>query len=231
MLLKRQHTPHFIFASPNIPNPQVYLRLMNDVIENGDENKLASTFSPVIQVKFLMDFNEGKVSIYNDKTGRTIPVISINDENARLNKMLLLFEHNNSQLPPEKRSQTIVYYNGRAKAIEAARIYAESPYVMEKQDAELEALSKDITQEVHGDYYLAGMIKKGVAYHIGYLPAAIRIRIESLFQAGKITAMFCTSTLLEGVNLPADNLFITDNKRYESGRFQKSHRACGPYQL
>lgn len=102
MLLKRQHTPHFIFASPNIPNPQVYLRLMNDVIENGDENKLASTFSPVIQVKFLMDFNEGKVSIYNDKTGRTIPVISINDENARLNKMLLLFEHNNSQLPPEK---------------------------------------------------------------------------------------------------------------------------------
>lgn len=24
--------------------------------------------------------------------------------------------------------------------------------------------------------------------------------------------MFCTSTLLEGVNLPADNLFITDNK-------------------
>lgn len=216
MLLKRQHTPHFIFASPNIPNPQVYLRLMNDVIENGDENKLASTFSPVIQVKFLMDFNEGKVSIYNDKTGRTIPVISINDENARLNKMLLLFEHNNSQLPPEKRSQTIVYYNGRAKAIEAARIYAESPYVVEKQDAELEALSKDITQEVHGDYYLAGMIKKGVAYHIGYLPAAIRIRIESLFQAGKITTMFCTSTLLEGVNLPADNLFITDNKIFRS---------------
>lgn len=50
MLLKRQKKPHFIFASPNIPNPQVYLRLMNDVIENGDENKLASTYSPVIQV-------------------------------------------------------------------------------------------------------------------------------------------------------------------------------------
>lgn len=151
MLLKRRHTPHFIFDSPNIPNPPVYLRLMNDVIENGDENKLASTFSPVIQVKFLMDFNEGKVSIYNDKTGRTIPVIAINDENARLNKMLPLFEHNNSQLPPEKRSQTIVYYNGRAKAIEAARIYAESSHVVEKHDAELEALSKDITQEVHGE--------------------------------------------------------------------------------
>lgn len=67
-------------------------------------------------------------------------------------------------------------------------------------------------QEVHGDYYLAGMIKKGVAYHIGYLPASIRTRIEELFQKGNITTMFCTSILLEGVNLPADNLFITDNK-------------------
>lgn len=28
--------------------------------------------------------------------------------------------------------------------------------------------------------------------------------------------MFCTSTLLEGVNLPADNLFITDNKIFLS---------------
>lgn len=36
--------------------------------------------------------------------------------------------------------------------------------------------------------------------------------IEDLFQKGNITIMFCTSTLLEGVNLPADNLFITDNK-------------------
>ena len=59
------------------------------------------------------------------------------------------------------------------------------------------------------------LIKKGVAYHIGYLPASIRQRIESLFKEGKITAMFCTSTLIEGVNLPADNLFITN---YRSGR-------------
>lgn len=60
------------------------------------------------------------------------------------------------------------------------------------------------------------MIKKGVAYHVGYLPSSIRTRIEALFQAGKITTMFCTSTLLEGVNLPADNLFITDNKIFRS---------------
>ena len=118
----------------------------------------------------------------------------------------------NQRMPPEQRTQTIVYYNGRARAIAAAKEYTDYAGIKEKNDPELDALSKDISQEVHGDYYLADMIKKGVAYHIGYLPASIRTRIEKLFQSGHITIMFCTSTLLEGVNLPADNLFITDNK-------------------
>lgn len=130
--------------------------------------------------------------------------------------MLLTFESKNSVLSPEERSQTIVYYNGRNKAINAAQIYSGCPEIQEKHDPELDSLSKDIAQEVHGDYFLSGMIKKGVAYHVGYLPASIRTRIENLFRSGKITTMFCTSTLLEGVNLPADNLFITDNKIFRS---------------
>lgn len=216
MLLKRPKKPHFIFASPNIPNPQVYLRLMNDVIENNDESKLASTYSPVIQVKFLLDLLGQKVSVYNEHTQSVIKVADIKAANTSLKTMLLYFEAKNMRLPENERSQTIVYYNGRSKAIAAARDFADSQGVLEKHDPELDALSRDITREVHGDYYLAGMIKKGVAYHIGYLPVSIRTRIETLFQSGKITTMFCTSTLLEGVNLPADNLFITDNKIFRS---------------
>ena len=30
MLLQRTKKPHFIFASPNIPNPRVYLRMMTE---------------------------------------------------------------------------------------------------------------------------------------------------------------------------------------------------------
>ena len=36
-------------------------------------------------------------------------------------------------------------------------------------------LSRDIRLEVRGEYYLTEIIKKGVAYHIGYLPAAIQV--------------------------------------------------------
>ena len=45
---------------------------------------------------------------------------------------------------------------------------------------------------------------------MGYLPTTIRLRIEEQFRKpGGLRTLFCTSTLLEGVNLPADNLFVT----------------------
>ena len=216
MLLKRGNPPHFIFAAPNIPNPKVYLRLMNKAIEDNDENNLTTAYSPVMQIKFLMDLHGQKIEVYNDRSGKTIRIAGIKNSGIRLNTMLLLLEARNKQLPPEERTQTIIYHNGRTKAVKAAREYCESKEIQEKHDPELDMLSKDIAQEVHGDYYLAGMIKKGVAYHVGYLPSSIRMRIESLFKSGKITTMFCTSTLLEGVNLPADNLFITDNRIFRS---------------
>jgi superfamily II DNA/RNA helicase len=216
MLLKRECKPHCIFASPNIPNPQVYLRMMTD-IEAGDENKLAITYSPVVQIKFLIDLKQREIQVYNEHNNSRIHVASIKRYNASLIDILMLFEMLNRGLPEKQRKQTIVYYNGRNKAIDAARRYSDAlGYDGIKNDPLLETLSKDIRQEVHGDYFLADMIRKGIAYHIGYLPASIRARIERLFQDGHITIMFCTSTLLEGVNLPADNLFITDNKIFRS---------------
>lgn len=80
---------------------------------------------------------------------------------------------------------------------------------------ELDSISKDIKNEVHGDYYLADIITKGVAYHIGYLPSTLRMNIEELYRQGHIKTLFCTSTLVEGVNLPADNLFVMN---YKNGR-------------
>lgn len=179
MLLQRSQKPHFIFASPNIPNPEVYLRLVDETVENTYENKMASAYSPVIQVKFLMDFVNKKISVYNERNNNTIHIADMKKQGMELKHILQLFEYINTTLPPQERKQTIVYYNGRTKAITAARDYAEAlPY---KIDNELNVLSKNIAQEVHGDYYLADMIKKGVAYHIGYLPASIRKRIEDLF--------------------------------------------------
>ena len=213
MLKNRKNPSHFIFASPNVPNPEVYLRLLTDISEHSG-NKLRTTFSPVTQVKFLLDLQNREISVYNEHAGTGMHIVNIRQNNATLTHFLLNIERMNDDLPVDSMRQTIVYFNGKTKAVEAALDL--SQYLEELDDEDLAALSRDIANEVHGDYYLAKIIKKGIAYHIGYLPAAIRMRIEDMFRKGKITTMFCTSTLLEGVNLPADNLFITDNKIFRS---------------
>ena len=217
MLLHREDRPHFIFAAPNIPNPELYLRLLTDLIDEDDDtsdSRLASIYSPVTQIKFLTDLQNRRIDIYNDHTGEKTQLVRFRND-LPLHKLLYRFERYNENLPLEQRQQTIVYCNGRRAAVEEARKFA-AEILQEKHDKELDALSNDIKKEVHGDYYLVELLRKGVAYHVGYLPASIRRRIEQLFEARKITTLFCTSTLLEGVNLPADNLFITNTKIYKS---------------
>ena len=64
-LVERKNKPHVIFASPNIPNPEIYLRSIPD-IETPGKWKLASSFSPVTQFKFLISFRQHSISMFND---------------------------------------------------------------------------------------------------------------------------------------------------------------------
>lgn len=199
MLSQRSTPPHIIFASPNIPNPEVYLQLIPDVA-NRENYKIATKFSPVNQEKFLIDFKCFELHYYNEATQKLTKYCSFPED-----KGLLDFVH---ELGEGARS--IVYSNSKDNVVEYALQYATQ--LQPLHDSDLDVLAQDIRQDVHGDYYLADIVEKGVAYHMGYLPSTIRARIESLYKDGKIHTPFCTSTLLEGVNLPADNLFITSHK-------------------
>ncbi|MED1603545.1 helicase-related protein, partial [Alkalihalophilus marmarensis] len=81
----------------------------------------------------------------------------------------------------------------------------------ERSHNELESLINIVQETMHEEYYLVDCLKKGIAYHFGGLPQRIREKIELLFQRKVIKNIFCTSTLLEGVNLPAKNIFILSN--------------------
>jgi len=201
MLSQRTHQPHIIFASPNIPNPEVYLQLIPG-IEDGQNNKLATSYAPVNQEKFMIDMKGHELHVYNEITQELRKIGEFNEE-----KGLLDFVREFS-----KDKRTIVYCDSKDKVIELAKDYADT--LPDLQDPELDALAEDIRQNIHVSYYLADVIKKGIAYHMGYLPASIRTRIEDIYKRkdGNIRTLFSTSTLLEGVNLPADNLFITSNK-------------------
>jgi hypothetical protein len=202
MLNQRDNKPHMIFASPNIPNPEIYLKLIQNT-NSLAEQKLTTTFTPVSQIKYFIDFPNREIQLFNNYSGEFTNFSPLN-KNVTLNKLISHIGKN---------AQNIVYCHSTTRAVEFAREFAKGN--PKRKDEELLTLSKDIKNEVHGDYYLADIISRGAAYHIGYLPSAIRMRIEELYRNGHIHTIFSTSTLVEGVNLPADNLFIT---HYKTGR-------------
>ncbi|MGF6486533.1 DEAD/DEAH box helicase [Pseudomonas frederiksbergensis] len=63
-------------------------------------------------------------------------------------------------------------------------------------------------------YNLIGCLRRGVMYHHGSIPDTIRLYLENLFSKSKaLKYLVCSSTLLEGVNLPIERLFLIDNRK------------------
>lgn len=213
VLQHRPRPPHFVFASPNIPNPEVFLRLVDPNSDENEANAVATQYSPVAQFKYLVNLDTNTISSYNDYTQEFTHLASLHAQGATTQDLTRFVSK--SSRSSDHRGQTIVFHAARHHAVQAARDYAQG--LADLNDKDLDSLAKDIERDVHEDYYLSGLIRKGVSYHIGYLPPAIRERIEGLFREGKISTLFCTSTLLEGVNLPADNLVITTNKIGRAG--------------
>lgn len=198
MLGHREQRPHFVFASPNLPNPEIYLQLVPHAVDSKD-GVIAASYSPVSQEKILVDCVTREVKYFNDHTkqlhavGRLPQPMGLNDVIRRC----------------DKESKSIIYCKSKEDVVDFALDFAKDMKPL--HDPDLDALAEDIRNEVHGAYFLAETITKGVAYHMGYLPTTIRLRIEEQFRKinGGLRTLFCTSTLLEGVNLPADNLFVT----------------------
>ncbi|MEZ8826153.1 DEAD/DEAH box helicase [Vibrio amylolyticus] len=87
---------------------------------------------------------------------------------------------------------------------------------------ELEEAADYIEQFIHKDFTLASSLRKGVAFHYGPLPSSVRVMVENLVKTGDVNFIACTSTLAEGVNLPAKNLFLTNP--FRPVRAQKPER-------
>ena len=207
-IFKEENT-HIYFSSPVIPNPDVYLNLTN-FYTNSNSSERAFCYSPVIQNKVSIDFRDKTFKIYNNLSNIFIDCGNLLQNIADKMDLLLQLGKNKCNL---------VYVSSANKAISTA--IALQKLLKKKnqlnitgdQKEELENVALEIQKKIHDDYYLAKLIRQGIAYHIGALPAEIRDKIEYLLRKGCIKYCFCTSTLLEGVNVPVDNLFIFDIKK------------------
>ena len=199
LVLAKRKSVNIFFASPNIPNADIFLKMIN----NSTEESQSIIESPVAQNRFFIDtINDKSFMISEFGQDIVFPKFNFsNDKIENLKTVLTIFSEDR---------QSIIYCNTVDKTIKTAINFAN--YLDNVDLPQIEEIIELIDEKVHSQYYLKKCLKKGVAYHFGGIPEEIKGRIEVLYKQGLIKYLFCTSTLLEGVNLPAKNIFILSEK-------------------
>lgn len=108
--------------------------------------------------------------------------------------------------------KNIVYFN-RPKHIQ---LFAKqlSDSLNELNSEFLIECTNEISSNIHEDYLLVYCLKRGVVYHHGSMTEAIRNYVEFIYRnCSEVKYLITSSTLLEGVNLPAEKLFLMDNRK------------------
>lgn len=211
-LLQRKKKVQVLFASPTIRNLDVFGRmfgLTNVQSFRSDEPTVSQNF---IDVK-VETAKKGIISLhtFGDGTrkiaeiGRLTVGQTLASRRDKLVHIPLLMKGNGA---------SIVYANGAAEAEDVALQLAEQ--ITEARFAtaleELSALAKEV---VHEKFVLSTCVATGVAFHYSNIPTILRLAIENAFKEGVLDYIVCTSTLLQGVNLPAKHIFMF---RPEKGR-------------
>ncbi len=114
---------------------------------------------------------------------------------------------------------TIIYCSGPPKATDLANEYkkylAAIGRLQEHPTAAKECadIIEWVSQNIHAGWCLADVLKHGIAFHHGHLPRHLGSSIVDAFNRGHVKYLFCTSTLIEGVNTTARNVVLFDRQK------------------
>jgi len=125
------------------------------------------------------------------------------------NKKKALFE----LLMELKDEQTLIYCSSPSSARKLSKAFFD--FIQNK----LEPTNKEISliewieENVSKQWSLVDFLKYGIAFHDGALQKHITSSVIKYFNEEKINFLFCTSTIIEGVNTSAKNIIIFDNHK------------------
>ncbi|MFY0803583.1 DEAD/DEAH box helicase [Peribacillus frigoritolerans] len=204
---RRSSESKVIYSSPMTSNPEILLPRSS----NGKVNKIIETEQVIVNQNLIWAtqvYRKPKKWEVNLCSGlETITLGTLNLPAA--------VKTDGKRLP------TIAYMLGSPSG--GNLIYANKPsyaedmaYVLwdlvgeenETFDEEVKSLISLVKDVIHKDFSLVKVLSRGIAYHYGNMPLIIKNEIEVLFKKGKIKYLVCTSTLIEGMNLPASSIFV-----------------------
>jgi hypothetical protein len=203
-LLRRKPDVQLLFAGPGIRNLEVFGRTFGlDNVERIPSKE------PTVAQNFLIvrvtSPRLGAFSVSNIEPGGDEHLVAQFEIGETLASRKERIVHISATLG--RGAPSIVYANGAAEAEDFALQLAEMMSDRETTSRR-EAIAQLAGQSVHTSYVLAHCVRRGIAFHYSNMPAQVRQAIEDAFTDGTVDFLICTSTLLQGVNLPARNVFM-----------------------
>ena len=113
-----------------------------------------------------------------------------------------------------KDEQTMIYCSSPSKARKLSKKFYD--FIKDKIEPNREddiPLIEWIKENITKNWSLVEQLKYKIAFHDGALQKHITSSVVKYFNDKKINFLFCTSTIIEGVNTSAKNIIIFDNKK------------------
>ncbi len=199
-----------IFSAPFTRNPDIFFEGLD--FSKNDYAIVDTHYVPVIQnLIYLEQVKRNpktiQASLVTDKENLSLGTLNLSLRPKNGKNLLIEVVKKISQ----EDDCSIIYANGPSEAERLAESLANSlPTIDNEATRQAVELIKKV---IHPTYKLSQIINHGVAFHYGNLPNLVRTEIENLFSKGIIKFLVCTSTLVEGVNTPAKNIFLLKPKK------------------
>lgn len=192
---------------------------------------IAKKRNPNIKIKYFTPFIENANSLtsyyFNKELDyqRIFEFIKIERFFVYDNKKLIQYDQFTNTFFNETSSQYCNYELIDAKKGKKNIIYANRPLHVEQISQQVIPVSlvnditiskeyKAIKSFLGEGYNLLDCIKKGIVYHHGCMPDNIKLYVENMYRKyDDLKYIVTTSTLLEGVNIPAEKMFILSCKK------------------
>lgn len=201
-----------ITAGPNISKGEI---LFNNLFDRRSFN-IETTLSPVLQIKSVVIPDTVNNSL-------TIKVKSYQGNHSQKVNLKVdfnvkrIFQSNYGDIlanviPKLANDEQTIVYTPRTDYVQTWSMSLLNK-IPKSIDRDIRELINFLSDEIHPKYYLIKCLQHRTAFHHSKLPELVRKEIEVLFEKGKIIYLYCTSTLIQGVNLPAKNLFVCSAKK------------------
>ncbi|NUJ89145.1 DEAD/DEAH box helicase [Plantibacter sp. MCCC 1A11337] len=209
--IRRSPEAQVLFASPLSSNPEL---LVEDAPPDRRSDSFVSETVTVNQNLIWVEHINRKpqrrsVSVIADGNSHRVGELMLAQRATTVPMRIALVAHAMSGNTPGN----VIYVNGPSEAEKVAKAVFEQLPSLAEPDTEIDDLRDLIKTAVHSKYLLADVLARRVAFHYGNMPLVVRTEIERLFGEGKIHYLVCTSTLLEGVNLPCRTIFMRNPQK------------------